>query len=50
MMDGDEDGWKCQSQCLETLSRYLFVKVVELEKGCQPDQLDETELSRLLAG
>ena len=50
MMDGDEEGQNCQAQCLAELSPLVFVKVVGLEDGCQPDQLDENEIRQILAG
>jgi DNA primase len=50
MMDGDEDGRNCQEQCLAELSRHMFVKVVELNDGIQPDHLSDDQLRQLLAG
>jgi DNA primase len=50
MFDGDEDGRKCQEQCLLELSHHMFVKVVELDDGIQPDHLPDDQLRQLLAG
>lgn len=49
MLDGDDAGRACQEQCLRELSRYLFVKVVELPEGGQPDQLGEDEIRQFLS-
>ena len=50
MFDGDGDGRKCQEQCLTELSRHIFVKVVELDDGVQPDHLVDDQLRLLLTG
>lgn len=50
LFDGDDAGRACQEQCLRELSRHLFVKVVELPEGGQPDHLDEKQIRQLLAG
>jgi hypothetical protein len=36
--------------CLHRLSRKLFVRVVDLPDGKQPDQFDARELQMLLGG
>jgi DNA primase len=41
MMDGDEAGRKAQEDIVKKLSRRLFVRVIELPDGMQPDRLTE---------
>jgi len=48
MLDGDEAGRKGTAEILPCLSRRMFVKVVELPDGKQPDQLSNGELAALL--
>ncbi|MDP2896374.1 MAG: CHC2 zinc finger domain-containing protein [bacterium] len=46
--DGDEAGRGATEDCLNRLSRKLFVRAVDLPDGKQPDMLDERELRELL--
>ncbi len=42
LFDGDEAGRNCQAQCLAKLSKYVYVKVIELaEPHSQPDHLTD---------
>jgi len=48
LLDGDEAGRRCTEDCLKRLSRKLFIRVVDLSDGKQPDMLNERELQELL--
>lgn len=48
MFDADASGKSCAGDCLERLSRRMFVRVVNVPEGKQPDQLAEIELQELL--
>ena len=51
LFDKDDAGANCERQCLDELSRYVFVKVVELpDSSQQPDHLTGEETRQLLAG
>ncbi|PWU12015.1 MAG: hypothetical protein C5B51_01680 [Terriglobia bacterium] len=49
MLDGDEAGRKATAEIASRLVRYLWVRVVEVTEGRQPDELPLAEL-RLLLG
>lgn len=44
MMDGDEAGKKAQEDIAARLMKKVFVRVIELPDGAQPDKLTETPL------
>jgi DNA primase len=48
MFDGDEAGRNATADCLKRLSRHIFVRVVDLPDGKQPDLLSEMDLQELL--
>ncbi len=48
MFDGDDAGRSAAADALTRLSQRLFVRVVSLGDGVQPDQLDSEELRRIL--
>jgi DNA primase len=48
MLDADEAGRACRSQCIEKLVPHLYVKAVELPEGAgQPDQLSDKQIRQL---
>jgi DNA primase len=50
MLDDDEAGQKATAENLTRLARKMFVRVVDVPEGHQPDQLSDEELQQLLAG
>jgi len=46
--DGDEAGYKCTEEVVKKLIEKVYVKVITLNKGLQPDQLKEEEIKKLL--
>jgi len=48
MLDGDEAGRKGTAEILPRLARRLFVKLVDVGEGKQPDQLSDIEITALL--
>jgi len=48
MLDGDEAGRKATADILPRLAQRLFVKVVDVGDGRQPDQLTDREIAVLL--
>lgn len=51
MLDNDEAGRQCETQCLEQLSTGVFIKLVRLPVSRQqPDNLTEPEIRQLLTG
>lgn len=50
MFDGDDAGKRAEADCLDRLSRRVFVKVVSLPQGKQPDMLSTEQLVFLLKG
>ncbi len=49
LFDADDAGRACCDEALGRLSRHVYVKVIDLPDGMQPDRLDEQEIRRLLA-
>jgi flagellar biosynthesis regulator FlaF len=49
MLDGDEAGRKAAGEIAARLARKLWVRVVDLQDGKQPDQLSTPELQELLS-
>jgi DNA primase len=49
MLDGDEAGRKAQAEIAVRLAHRMYVRVVDLSEGKQPDQLAVGELQALLA-
>lgn len=49
MLDGDDAGWDAIAKILPPLSHSLFVKVIPLAAGLQPDRLPAEVLRTLLA-
>jgi DNA primase len=45
--DGDHSGQACMKDCLDRLSQYLFVRVVNLGENIQPDDLHEDEVKAI---
>ena len=48
LFDGDDAGRSATEDCLERLSRRVFVKAVDLEEGKQPDDLTAEDLRKLI--
>jgi DNA primase len=49
MLDGDEAGKSAQEEIASRLARKLWVRIVEVPEGTQPDQLAVEEIQRILA-
>ncbi len=49
MLDGDEAGRHAADETLKRLSRKVFVKVIDLPDGNQPDRLAVKEIQKLLS-
>ena len=49
MLDGDKAGESATGEITKRLMRKLFVRVVDVPKGKQPDQLSSEEIQNLLA-
>ena len=48
MLDGDEAGRKAAAEILPRLARRMFIRVVDVGDGRQPDQLTDEEIAALL--
>jgi len=48
MLDGDSAGTSCTRDVTSRLISKIFIKVVALKEGEQPDKLDEEKLKKLL--
>jgi DNA primase len=48
MLDGDQAGRNAAEQIACRLARRMYVRLVTVSEGKQPDQLSEEELARLL--
>ena len=49
MLDGDEAGKSAVSEIASRLMRKVFVRVVDVPDGKQPDELSSGEIQKLLA-
>jgi DNA primase len=49
MMDGDDAGRRCAMKTADRLVRKVFVRMVDLPEGMQPDQLPPEEIDGLLS-
>ena len=49
MLDGDEGGRAAANEIGSRLMRNLFVRVIDVPKGTQPDQLSSEETQNLLS-
>jgi DNA primase len=48
LLDGDETGRSATAECLTRIGRRMWVRVIEVGEGRQPDQLNAEELQQLL--
>lgn len=49
MFDGDKAGQECKDDVLDRLITKVFVKVINLPEGSQPDKLSNEEIKKLLS-
>jgi len=49
MLDGDETGRRAANEISSRLARKMFVRIVDLDTGKQPDQLSYEEMNQYLA-